>query len=99
MRMQEVQDAAPMDEFTDRAARGVGRAIAFEAGHSHALDERALATARGYATMAGDSLGRDVRACLKCGNVAAVAFDTMILEFAVTSIVTTLGFRARTARV
>ncbi len=77
------------EDPVDQAARGVGRAIALEVGYSHTVDERALATARSYATMAGDSLGRNVRCCLRYGNAAAAAFDSMILEFAIVAIVTT----------
>lgn len=80
---------AQSDEPIDHAARGVGRAIAFEVGYSHTVDETALHTARGYATMAGDSLGKDVRSCLRFGNAAAAAFDAMIFEFAIVAIVTT----------
>jgi len=80
---------AECDEPVDHAARGVGRAIAFEVGYSNGVDATALQTARGYALMAGDSLGKDVRSCLRFGNAAAAAFDSLIFEFAIVAIVTT----------
>jgi hypothetical protein len=89
MQIQEIEIFTQSVETIDHAARGVGRAIAFEVGFSHHVDEHALATARGYATMAGDSLGKDVRGCLRYGNAAAAAFDSMIFEFAIVAIVTT----------
>lgn len=95
METQSPQVPTPSDDPADQSARGVGRAIAFEVGYSHTVDEHALNTARGYATMAGDSLGRDARSCLRYGNAAAAAFDSLIFEFAIVAIVT--AFRSWTS--
>ena len=83
--------ATPTQEPIVSAARAVGRAIALEVGYRLDVDKDAIEIARGYAITAGDSLGEDVRACLKYGNTVAAAFDSMICDLAVSSVLKTFG--------